>query len=47
VISASGKGGGVAGLGSTWILRPRQAASTQLADLAAAPGTGERPVSTG
>ncbi|HYS30852.1 MAG TPA: hypothetical protein VEM58_01190 [Streptosporangiaceae bacterium] len=47
VISASGKGGGVIGLGSTWILRPRQAASTQLADLAAAPGTGERPVSTG
>jgi len=37
----------VVGLGSTWVLRPREAASTQLADLTTSPDPGERPVTTG
>jgi hypothetical protein len=36
----------VVGFASTFVLRPRQAASTQLADLSAA-GTGESSVTTG
>src|SRR6266567_1988536 len=37
----------VIGFGSTFVLRPRQAASTQLADLTATPGPGESPVTSG
>jgi amino acid transporter len=37
----------VIGFGSTFVLRPRQAARTQLADLSAAPGPGENPVTSG
>ncbi len=36
----------VLGLASTWVLRPRQAASTRLADLSTAAAPGDQPVST-
>ncbi|HEX9520303.1 MAG TPA: APC family permease [Streptosporangiaceae bacterium] len=36
----------VLGLASTWVLRPRQAASTRLADLSTTAAPGDQPVST-